>query len=133
MWTCSPPVNSAPSASFPGQDPLLACGPAVANHRHRAVEARSAHDAFPQQLSVLRAFRFGFEHDSLAGSRRRVRAVAVTVLIARGRAKAAALEDQRVGVARCLAALEDDAVEAPAVEAGTRTQRALGRIGHAQR
>src|SRR5204862_3091312 len=80
------------SALFPGEDPFLARGLAVADHRQGAVEAGSAHLAFPEQLAVLGALGLGFEGDRLAGPRRRVGAVAIAVAVARGRPEAAVLE-----------------------------------------
>src|SRR3954471_21921532 len=103
-------------ALLAGEQPLLAEDLAVAHHRHRAVEARPAHHAAPEELAVLRALGLRLEGDRVAGSARRVRAVAVLPAVAGRRAKAAILEDDRVGVALGLAALQHHTDEIAAIQ-----------------
>src|SRR5438105_12609185 len=123
-WTTATRLMARASCRLAGHHPFLAGDLAVAHHRHRAVELAPAHDAFPHQLAVLRAFGLGLEGERVARRRGGVRAVAVAVAIAGGGLEAAVAEDQRVGVARGLSDLEHHAVEAPAVEGSG------GGVGH---
>src|SRR5205085_10533557 len=121
-----PPCRSSSTAlcgrgSFrlSGEHPFLGAGLALAHHGERAVEARAAHDAAPDELAVLRAFGLRLEGEPVRRRARLVRAVAVAVRLAGAGMEAAVAESDGLGVARALAALEHHAFEGPAVELHT--------------
>src|SRR5436190_15647372 len=104
-------------------DPVLDGGLPVANHHHGRVELAGAHRAGPEELAVLRALGLGFEDRRVARGRCLVRGIRVTVAVAGARAEAPILEDERVGVAGRLAALEENTLEAAPVEVARRERR----------
>src|SRR5207253_8556238 len=109
--------SCAGSVLLGGDDPILEGRLALALHHHRGIELVAADRAVPEKLSVLRAHRLGLEAHRVPRGDGLVGRVAVAVLVARGRVEASILEDERVRIARGLAALDEDTFEAAAVEA----------------
>src|SRR5260221_14272946 len=108
--------RSPRSVLFGGDDPVLDVRLTVAHHGRGRVELAAAHDAGPQEAPVLGALRFRLEAHRVAGRRGLVHRVRIAVAIAGRRAEAPVLEDERIGVAGGLAALDEDAFEAAPVE-----------------
>src|SRR5689334_24879206 len=102
---------ASPSLLLGRDDPVLDRLLAAALvHHHGRVELAAAHDTAPDELAVLRALGLGLEARGVARGHGLVHRVGVAVAVARGGSEAPVLEDQGVGVARGLAALEEDAV-----------------------
>src|SRR6188472_2775054 len=99
--------HGSPLALLGRDDPVLFRRLAVAlDHHHGRIELAATHDSAPLQLPVLGALCFSLEAGAVARGRDLVGGIRVPIAIARGRAEAPVLEDQRIGVTRGLAALQ---------------------------